>query len=104
MDIVMNPGRDLKSDSDDVCYAIHVASQKRFGLEREAEFHFISDEGIPHGKEPVSGTFYGSAKYANGKSIGLDGSFSPAGFKAEFTGPEGNTMKVEFALNGDVKP
>lgn len=98
----MNPGQDLKSDSDDVCYAIHVSSQKRFGLEREADFHFISDEGIPHGQEPVSGTFNGSAEYANGKSISLSGSFSPDGFSAEFTGPEGNTVTVEYARNGDV--
>ncbi len=102
VDFVMNPGQDLKSDSDDVCYAIHIATQKKFGLEREAEFDFISDKGIPHGREPVSGTFSGSAKYANGQSASLKGSFSPTGFSAEYTGPEGNSLKVEYSKNGNL--
>jgi hypothetical protein len=102
IDFVMNPGQDLKSDTDDVCYAIHIATQKKFGLEREAEFHFISDEGIPHGQEPVAGTFYGSAKYANGQTASVKGSFSPAGFSAEYTGPEGNTIKVEYTKSGTL--
>ncbi|HKP94726.1 MAG TPA: hypothetical protein VJ385_03115 [Fibrobacteria bacterium] len=102
IDFVMNPGQDLKSDSDDVCYAIHIAARKKLGLEREAEFHFISATGIPHGQEPVSGSFHGFAKYANGQSAGLKGTFSPSGFSAEFTGPEGNTITVEYAKNGDV--
>ena len=50
VDFVMNPGQDLKSDSDDVCYEIHIVTQKRLGLERNAEFHFISAEPIPHGE------------------------------------------------------
>ncbi|MDB5048030.1 MAG: hypothetical protein JWO30_1101 [Fibrobacteres bacterium] len=102
IDFVMNMGQDLKSDTDDVCYAIHIATQKRFGLEREAEFHFISDEGIPHGQEPVAGSFYGSAKYANGQTASLKGSFSPTGFSAEFTGPEGNKVTVEYTKSGDL--
>ena len=100
VDFVMNPGQDLNNDSDDVCYAIHVHTEKKFGLERSAEFHFISDKGIPHGQEPTAGTFTGSATYANGKSISMKGSFSPAGFSAEFTGPEGNTVKVEYSAGG----
>ena len=54
VDFVMNPGQDLNSDSDDVCYAIHVSTEKKFGLERSSEFHFISDKGIPHGQEPTA--------------------------------------------------
>ncbi len=102
VDFVMNPGQDLKSDTDDVCYAIHISTQKRYGLERAAEFHFVSDAGIPHGQEPVSGTFHGSATYANGQSASLEGSFSPAGFTAEFTGPDGNTLSVVYSKNGDL--
>lgn len=99
---VMNPGEDLKSESDDVCYAIHVKTGKKRGFERSAEFHFIAGEPVPHGQDPESGTFEGRATYANGKSASLEGSFSPEGFKAEFTGPEGNTVTVEFTLSGDV--
>ncbi|MEO7424177.1 MAG: hypothetical protein ABI036_03255 [Fibrobacteria bacterium] len=102
VEFVMNPGQDLKSDSDDVCYAIHIATEKKFGLEREAKFDFISDEGIPHGQEPVSGAFTGSVKYANGQSANLEGSFSPSGFSAEYTGPDGNTVKVEYTKSGSV--
>ena len=102
VEFVMNPGQDLKSDADDMCYAIHIATEKRFGLERSAEFHFISDEPIPHGQEPVSGKFNGTATYANGKSASLKGSFSPDGFTAEFKGPEGNTVAVAYSKSGNV--
>jgi hypothetical protein len=102
VDFVMNPGQDLKSDADDVCYAIHIATQKKLGLEREAEFHFIPDLPIPHGQDPVAGSFYGSAKYANGQSASLKGSFSASGFSAEYTGPEGKNLKVEYSKNGTV--
>jgi hypothetical protein len=99
---VMNPGEDLKSESDDVCYAIHVKTEKKLGFERSAEFHFVAGEPVPHGQDPGSGTFEGKATYANGKTAALKGSFTPEGFKAEFTGPEGNTVTVEFTRSGDV--
>lgn len=101
VEFVMNMGQDLKSDSDDVCYAIHVKTSKRFGLEREADFNFISDRPIPHGAEPVAGTFDGRATYANGKTATMRGSFSPEGFSVKYTGPEGNTVTVEFTRQGD---
>jgi hypothetical protein len=101
VEFVMNPGQDLKSDADDVCYAIHITSDKRFGLERHAEFHFVSATPIPHGQEPTAGTFSGKADYANGKSISLKGSFSPDGFEAEFTGPEG-TASIKWSKTGTV--
>ncbi|MDB5104986.1 MAG: hypothetical protein JWP91_2675 [Fibrobacteres bacterium] len=104
IEFVMNPGQDLKSDLDDVCYAIHIKTSKRLVLERDAEFNFVSAKPIPHGQEPVEGTFDGKVAYANGKSASLKGSFSPSGFSAEFTGPEGNTVKVEFTKNGAVVP
>lgn len=100
--VVMNPGNDLKSEADDLCYAIHVKTQKKFGFERNAEFHFVAGQPVPHGQEPVSGTFEGKAVYANGQTATLKGSFSPSGFSAEFTGPEGNTVKVELTRSGDV--
>lgn len=102
VDFVMTPGQDLKNDSDDVCYEIHIVTQKRLGLEREAEFHFISAEPIPHGQEPVAGNFHGKAVYANGKSASLEGSFSPTGFSAEYTGPDGQTASVTYSLTGAV--
>lgn len=101
IEFVMNPGSDLKSDADDVCYAIHIVSDKRFGFERHAEFHFVSAAPIPHGQEPTAGTFSGKADYANGKSISLKGSFSPDGFEAEFTGPEG-TATIKWSKSGTV--
>ena len=102
VEFVMNMGQDLKSDTDDVCYAIHVKTSKRFGLEREAEFNFISAQPIPHGAEPVAGSFDGKATYANGKTATLSGTFSPAGFSVKYTGPEGNTVTVEFTKRGDL--
>jgi hypothetical protein len=102
IEFVMNMGQDLKSDTDDVCYAIHVKTSKRFGLEREAEFNFISAQPIPHGAEPVAGTFDGKVSYANGKSATLSGTFSPEGFSVKYTGPEGNTVTVEFTKQGDL--
>lgn len=102
IEFVMNPGQDLNSDLDDSCYAINISTEKKFGLERTAEFHFISDAPIPHGQEPKSGTFNGSATYANGKSASLKGSFSPTSFKAQYTGPEGGTATVEFTKSGDL--
>jgi hypothetical protein len=102
IEFMMNMGQDLKSDTDDVCYAIHIKTTKRFGLEREAEFNFISAQPIPHGAEPVAGTFNGKATYANGKSATTSGSFSPTGFSVKYTGPEGNTVTVEFTRQGDL--
>jgi len=102
VDFVMNPGKDLKNDSDDVCYSIHITSEKKFGLERSAQFNFISDEPIPHGQEPKSGKFDGSATYANGKSASLKGSFSPTSFKAEYSGPEGGKTNVEYSKDGNL--
>ncbi len=102
VEFVMNPGQDLNSDLDDSCYAIHITTEKRFGLERSAEFNFVSDAPIPHGQEPKSGTFSGKATYANGKSASLKGSFTPTRFKAEYTGPEGGTATVEFTKSGDL--
>ena len=101
IDFVMNPGQNLKSEDDDVCYAIHIKTEKQFGLERTASFNFISATPIPHGQEPTAGTFDGEATYANGKSITLKGSFSPDGFSATFTGPDGS-VKVEYTKSGDV--
>lgn len=100
--VVMNPGQDLKSDADDLCYSFHIKTQKRWGFERSAEFNFVAGEPVPHGQDAKSGRFDGKATYANGKSATLKGSFSPDGFSAEFTGPEGNTVKVEYAKTGDV--
>ena len=102
LELVMNLGQDLKSDLDDTCYAIHVSSEKKFGFERSAEFNFISAGPILHGKEPTAGSFDGKATYANGKTGSLKGSFSPSGFSAEFTGPEGGTAKVEYSKGGDL--
>ena len=101
IDFVMNPGSNLKSDTDDVCYAIHIKSEKQFGLERSASFNFVSATPIPHGQEPTAGSFDGEATYANGKTITLKGTFSPDGFSATFTGPDG-TVKVEFTKGGDL--
>ncbi len=101
LDFVMNPGQNLKSDSDDVCYAIHITSEKQFGFERSASFNFVSATPIPHGQAPTAGTFDGEATYANGKSITLKGSFSPDGFSVTFTGPDG-TAKIEYNKNGDL--
>jgi hypothetical protein len=101
IEFAMNPGQDLKSDADDSCYSIHVESDKRFGLERHAEFDFVSASPIPHGQLPTAGTFSGEAHYANGADISLKGSFSPTGFSAEFKGPDG-TAKVEWGLTGVV--
>ena len=95
----MNPGQDLNSDADDSCYSIHVESDHRFGLERHAEFDFVSAHPIQNGQLPTAGTFSGEADYANGKSITLKGSFSPTGFSAEYTGPDGSA-KVEWNLSG----
>jgi hypothetical protein len=97
--LAMNPGQDLKSDADDSCYSIHVESDKRFGLERHAEFDFKSAAPIPHGQLPTAGTFSGEADYANGQSVSLKGSFSPTGFSAEYKGP-GGSAKLEWNLNG----
>ena len=102
IDFVMNPGKDLKNDSDDVCYSIHVTSEKNFGLERSAQFNFISDEPIPHGQEPKAGKFDGKATYANGKSAILSGSFSPTSYKAQYMGPEGGTVTVEYSKDGNL--
>ena len=102
VEFVMNMGQDLKSDTDDVCYAIHVKTSKRFGLEREAEFNFISAQPIPHGAEPVAGSFDGKAVYANGKTATLSGSFSTKGFSVKYTGPEGKTVTVVFTKQGDL--
>lgn len=99
VEFAMNPGQDLNSDSDDVCYGIHIESDKRFGLERHAEFDFTSATPIPHGQAPTAGTFSGKADYANGQSATLTGSFSPDGFTVEFTGPDG-TAKLELDRNG----
>jgi hypothetical protein len=101
IEFAMNPGPDLKSDADDSCYSIHVESDKRFGLERHAEFDFVSAHPIPHGQVPTAGTFSGEADYANGTSVTLKGSFSPTGFSAEYKGPDG-TAKVEWSLTGVV--
>jgi hypothetical protein len=101
IEFAMNPGQDLKSDADDVCYSIHIESDKRFGLERHAEFDFVSATPIPHGQAPTAGTFSGKADYANGQSVTLKGSFSPAGFTAEYAGPDGS-FKIEFNQNGIV--
>lgn len=102
LDFVMNPGSDLKSDTDDVCYSVHITTEKKFGLERSSDFTFISDSPVPHGQEPKAGSFSGHATYANGKSASLKGSFSPTSFKAEYTGPEGGTATVEYNKSGEV--
>lgn len=101
IEFAMNPGQDLKTDADDSCYSIHVESDKRFGLERHAEFDFVSARPIPHGQVPTAGTFSGEADYANGANVSLKGSFSPTGFSAEYKGPDG-TAKVEWSLTGVV--
>ncbi len=102
VEIVMNPGQDLNSELDNSCYAIHVTSEKKFGFERTAEFNFISAHPILYGQEPTAGTFDGKATYANGKTASLNGSFSPTGFSAEFTGPDGGTAKVEYSKSGNL--
>jgi hypothetical protein len=99
---VMNPGSDLTTDTDDMLYAIHVKTHKQHGFERDAEFNFVSDEAIPHGQQPVSGSFDGNVSYANGKSASLEGTFSPTKFSAKYTGPEGNSVTVEYTKNGEV--
>lgn len=104
IEIVMNPGADLKSDADDSAYAFHVKTQKKIGFEREAEFHFWSDAPVLKGQEPKAGHFEGEATYANGKKASLKGEFSPNGFSAEYTGPEGNTVTVQFSAAGAVIP
>lgn len=101
IEFAMNPGQDLKTDADDSCYSIHVESDKRFGLERHAEFDFVSANPIPHGQAPTAGTFSGEATYANGKTVTLKGSFSPTGFSAEYKGPDG-TAKLEWGTTGLV--
>jgi hypothetical protein len=104
IEIVMNPGSDLKSDADDSAYSFHIFTQKKIGFEREAEFHFWAAAPVVHGQEPKAGRFEGEATYANGKTASLKGSFSPTGFQAEFTGPEGNTLAVSYSLSGEVIP
>jgi hypothetical protein len=102
IEIVMNPGQNLSTDLDDSCYALHITTEKKFGFERSAEFNFISAHPILHGQEPTAGTFDGRATYANGKTASLKGSFSPSGFSAEYTGPDGGTAKVEYTKSGNL--
>jgi hypothetical protein len=102
IEFVMNPGSDLSSEDDDLLYALHVKTESRLGFERSAEFHFISDEPVTHGQEPKAGAFEGKATYANGHSTSVSGHFSPSGFSIEFTGPEGNQLKVEMDASGSV--
>ena len=102
IEFIMNPGLDLKSDSDDSCYAIHITTEKKFGFERSTEFNFISKSAIPHGQNPTEGTFDGKASYANGKTALLKGSFSPTGFSATYTAPDGGTAAVEYSKTGDL--
>ncbi len=104
LEIVMNPGQDLKSEDDDSVYAFHVKSSKHLGFEREAEFHFYADTPVLHGQEPTAGHFSGKATYANGQTATLEGSFSPRGFSAEYTGPQGSTLDVDFDLAGALQP
>jgi hypothetical protein len=102
LEIVFNPGADLKTDADDLLYAVHIESHKRFGWERDAEFHFLPSEPVPHGQEAKAGSFSGKVTYANGKSATLEGSFTETLFTATFTGPEGNSVTVTYNKNGQV--
>ncbi len=102
IEFVMNPGNDLTSDTDDVCYAIHINQDKKLGFERHAEFNFVPDAPIPHGQDPKAGSFDGSMTYANGKTASLSGKFSPMGFTAKFIGPDGGSSQVTLTKNGDV--
>lgn len=104
IDIVMNPGSDLKSEADDKLYALHIRSEKKMGFERKAEFHFWADPAVGHGEQPKAGRFEGEATYANGQSASLKGDFSPVGFHAEYTGPQGESASVLFNLAGHVQP
>ena len=99
---VMNPGHNLKDESDDSLYAIHIISDKKLGWERHAELNLVSDKAIPHGEKPVSGKFDWKAFYANGKSASAEGSFAPGIYHATFTGPEGNTVKVDYDSAGTL--
>ncbi len=98
----LNPGQDLKDESDNSLYSFSLYARKSRGAEREAEFHFIADKPVPHGQEPESGAFNSKLTYANGKSVTLAGSFSPEGFEAVFTGPEGGSKSISITRSGEV--
>ncbi len=99
---VMNPGHDLKSEADDSLYAIHAKHDKKLGWERHTEFNLISTTPILHGEKPVAGMFDWKANYANGKSASAEGSFAVGVYHATFTGPEGNTLKVNYDAKGEI--
>ncbi len=104
IEFVMNPGTDLKSEDDNLLYALHIRSEKKKGFERKAEFHFWADPAVRHGEQPKAGRFEGEATYANGQTASLKGDFSPTGFHAEYSGPNGESASVMFNLVGGVKP
>ncbi len=102
VEVVFNPGSDLNSDSDNVFYGLNVTTQKRLGWERAAEFHFTSATPVPFGQNPTAGNFSAAATYANGQTATLAGSFSPSGYQATYTDPNGNTVNVTYNPSGQV--
>ena len=102
LEIVFNPGSDLKSDLDDHLIALHFESHKRFGWERDVEFHFIPTIPVLHGEEAKSGTFSGKTTYADGRSATLTGSFTETIFMATFTGPDGKSISVTYNKSGKI--
>jgi|GEM_PF-1963739 len=103
VDFVMSLGKNLQSDADDSCYAFHVHSMKKIGLEREAEFHFLPDEPVLHGENPVSGHFEGQITFADGGMATLTGNFSPTGFHTEISGDAVAAGEFDFDLSGEVR-
>jgi hypothetical protein len=102
VDIAFNPGDTLNSHTDDHFYSLHIVSQKRRVFERDGEFTFTPSQPVPYGQKPQSGTFSASVTFSNDKTATLVGSFSPTGYQATYTGPDGVTKTIQYSTTGVV--
>ncbi len=80
-----------------------MVHEKRFGKVKKAEFHFVAKDPVPHGQDPKNGKVDIEVVYRNGKTWSLTGTFDEGMLDATITGPEGNTLSVQWEKNGKSK-
>ncbi len=93
---VIDVGAGFSNESDNSVLEIHLERERKFGLIKSEEFHFVSQDPVMEGEEPTSGTIEILVNFKDGKSASLVGSFEEGHVEGTLTGPEGNTVSFSW--------
>jgi hypothetical protein len=92
---------DFDAKADDTTYALRVMARKKLGEEVRADFDFVSDKPIPHGREPEVGTLTMRVEYADATFLDVAGKITETTVDVTATLRDGKRLHAVWDREGN---